>query len=105
MFQQTKQEFMNLRYHFDTSSWGGTRYLPFAFTQEGVAMLSSVLRHERAGEGEYRNHARFRSFQRAHFKLKGSVPFKSSRVEQNSGKKREKRKGVLTPLIYNCDVK
>ena len=31
-----------------TSSWGGTRYLPYAFTEQGVAMLSSVLRSPRA---------------------------------------------------------
>ena len=29
-------------------SWGGRRYLPYAFTEQGVAMLSSVLRSERA---------------------------------------------------------
>jgi hypothetical protein len=44
MFQLTAKEFENLRYQIGTSSWGGTRYLPYAFTQEGVAMLSSVLR-------------------------------------------------------------
>jgi len=42
MFQLTKKEFENLRYHFGTSSWGGTRYMPLAFTEEGVAMLSSL---------------------------------------------------------------
>ena len=31
-----------------TSSWGGTRYLPYAFSEQGVAMLSSVLRSPRA---------------------------------------------------------
>ena len=31
-----------------TSSWGGTRYLPMAFTEQGVAMLSSVLNSKRA---------------------------------------------------------
>ncbi len=35
-------------YQFGTSSWGGTRKLPRLFTQEGVAMLSSVLNSERA---------------------------------------------------------
>jgi len=48
MFQLTKEEFENLRFHFGTSRWGGRRYLPFAFTQEGVAMLSSVLKSKRA---------------------------------------------------------
>ena len=36
----------NLRYQFGTSSWGGSRYEPFAFTQEGIAMLSGVLRSD-----------------------------------------------------------
>jgi hypothetical protein len=36
----------NLRSQFATSSWGGKRYLPFAFTEQGVAMLSSVLNSE-----------------------------------------------------------
>ena len=48
MFQLTKGEFTNLKCHFGTSSWGGTRKLPYAFTEQGVAMLSSVLNSERA---------------------------------------------------------
>lgn len=37
-----------LRFHFGTSRWGGIRYLPYAFTEQGVAMLSSVLNSEKA---------------------------------------------------------
>jgi len=48
MFQIDRQELANLRSQFVTSSYGGRRYLPYAFTQEGVAMLSSVLRSPRA---------------------------------------------------------
>ena len=48
MFQLTEGEFENLRSQIVTSSWGGARYLPYAFTEQGVAMLSSVLRSERA---------------------------------------------------------
>ncbi len=48
MFRLTKQELTNLRSHFGTSSWGGLRYLPRAFTEQGVAMLSSILRSKRA---------------------------------------------------------
>ncbi len=48
MFQLTKQELINLRSQFVTSSWGGRRYPPYAFTEQGVAMLSSVLRSNRA---------------------------------------------------------
>jgi hypothetical protein len=48
MFRLTKKEYEDLRYHFGTSRWGGRRYLPYAFTEQGVAMLSSVLRSQRA---------------------------------------------------------
>ncbi|WP_347175031.1 ORF6N domain-containing protein [Polaribacter uvawellassae] len=48
MFELTKSEFDNLRSQFVTSSWGGSRYLPLVFTEQGVAMLSSVLNSDRA---------------------------------------------------------
>ena len=48
MFELTKREYKNLRYQSGTSSWGGGRYLPMAFTEQGVAMLSSVLHSKRA---------------------------------------------------------
>jgi hypothetical protein len=49
MIELSKEEFENLRFHFGTSSqWGGRRYLPYAFTEQGVAMLSSVLNSDRA---------------------------------------------------------
>jgi phage regulator Rha-like protein len=48
MVQLTKEEFDNLKYHFGTSRWGGRRYLPYAFTEQGIAMLSSVLSSKRA---------------------------------------------------------
>jgi hypothetical protein len=53
MFQLSSREFTNLRSQIVTSSsvnWGGARYLPYAFTEQGVAMLSSVLRSPRAVE-------------------------------------------------------
>jgi len=48
MFQLSPKEFANLRSQFVTSSWGGRRYRPRVFTEQGVAMLSSVLHSERA---------------------------------------------------------
>ena len=48
MFQLTKDEFENLKSQNATSSWGGRRKLPSAFTEHGVLMLSSVLNSERA---------------------------------------------------------
>ena len=48
MFQLTDEEFRNLRSQIATSSWGGSRYRPKVFTEQGVAMLSSILNSERA---------------------------------------------------------
>ena len=48
MFQLTRDETANLKSQIVISSWGGLRAAPYAFTQEGVAMLSSVLRSKRA---------------------------------------------------------
>ena len=50
MFQLKNEEWEILRSQFATSSWGGTRYLPYVFTEQGVAMLSSVLRSDTAIE-------------------------------------------------------
>jgi hypothetical protein len=50
MFQLSEKEFKNLISQNVTSSWGGTRKLPNAFTEQGVAMLSSVLNSETAIE-------------------------------------------------------
>ncbi|MCX6843442.1 MAG: ORF6N domain-containing protein [candidate division WOR-3 bacterium] len=51
MFQLTPPEFDNLRCQFGiSSSWGGRRHPPYAFTEQGVAMLSSVLRSKRAAQ-------------------------------------------------------
>ena len=48
MFQLTTNEFENLRCKNFTSSWGGPRYLPNAFTEQGIYMLMTVLRGELA---------------------------------------------------------
>lgn len=48
MFEVSKDDFDNLISQTVTSSWGGTRKLPFAFTEHGVMMLSSVLRSDKA---------------------------------------------------------
>lgn len=47
-FQLTKEEFDNLRSKKSTSSWGGSRYLPYAFTEQGVYMLMTVLKGDLA---------------------------------------------------------
>lgn len=48
MFELTDDEYSNLRSQFATSSWGGSRYAPMAFTEYGVLMLSSVLNSKKA---------------------------------------------------------
>ena len=49
MFQLSAEEFANLKSQIVTSSWGGVRRAtPYAFTEQGVSMLSSVLRSDRA---------------------------------------------------------
>ncbi|MEN9743387.1 MAG: hypothetical protein RLZZ65_1192 [Bacteroidota bacterium] len=50
MFELSQEEWFILRSQFASSSWGGKRYSPFAFTEQGVAMLSSVLNSDRAIE-------------------------------------------------------
>ena len=47
-FQLTKDEWANLRSKKLTSSWGGTRYLPYAFTEQGIYMLMTVLKGDLA---------------------------------------------------------
>lgn len=48
MFQLSKDEFNNLRSQIVTSRWGGTRTMPYVFTEQGVAMLSGLLNSDRA---------------------------------------------------------
>jgi hypothetical protein len=50
MFRLARQEVTDLKSQIVTSSWGGVRKMPRAFTEQGVAMLSSVLKSERAVE-------------------------------------------------------
>ncbi|WP_300897519.1 ORF6N domain-containing protein [uncultured Alistipes sp.] len=59
MFQLTNQEFANLKSQFVISSWGGIRKMPFAFTEQGVAMLSGLLNSDTA---IYANIAIMRAF-------------------------------------------
>ena len=51
MFQLTKKDYSNIRCQIGTLKWGQhAKYLPYAFTEQGVAMLSSVLNSEKAAE-------------------------------------------------------
>ena len=50
MFELTNKEWESLRSQFVTSKQGGIRYMPFAFTEQGVAMLSGILNSAKAIE-------------------------------------------------------
>jgi phage regulator Rha-like protein len=77
MFQLTKDEFDNLRRQYGTSSqWGGRRYPPYAFTEHGVAMLSSVLNSPRAIQVNIqiiRTFSRLRKFLATHKDLRRKI--------------------------------
>lgn len=48
MFQLNQEEWSYLKSQFVTSNWGGKRKLPYAFTEQGIAMLSGILRSKEA---------------------------------------------------------
>ena len=50
VFELSEKEFTNLRTKISSSSYGGTRYMPYAFTEQGIAMLSSVINTDKAIE-------------------------------------------------------
>lgn len=60
MFQLEKREFENLRSQIVISSWGGSRYTPFAFTEQGVAMVSCPQK-QASHRSKHRNHAGIRA--------------------------------------------
>ena len=76
MFELTEMEFANLRTKFSSSSYGGLRYMPFAFTEQGIAMLSSVLNSEKAIEVNIsiiRAFVTFRQFSLTYNELKDRI--------------------------------
>ena len=76
MFTLTNQDVRNLRPQFVTSSWGGSRYPPMAFTEQGVAMLSSVLKSDRAIQVNIqimRIFSKFRQMLAGHDELKRKI--------------------------------
>lgn len=76
MFQLTKKEALDLRCQIGTSSWGGRRYRPYVFTEQGVAMISSVLNSERAIQVNIqimRTFTRLRQLMAAHADLKRKI--------------------------------
>jgi|HubBroStandDraft_6_1064221.scaffolds.fasta_scaffold589788_1 hypothetical protein len=99
MFRLTGKEIEILRSQIVTSSWGGRRSLPYAFTEQGVAMLSSVLNSQRAVQVNIaimRAFVKFREILTTHRELAekiedwkkstGSTTAKSTRYSTPSGK-------------------
>lgn len=76
MFELTEIEFNSLRSQIVTSNRGGLRYMPFAFTEQGIAMLSSVLNSEKAIEVNIsiiRAFVTFRQFSLTYSELKDKI--------------------------------
>ncbi|MGB5619530.1 MAG: ORF6N domain-containing protein [Desulfobacterales bacterium] len=79
-------EFENLRSQIVTSSWGGLRYLPMAFTEQGVAMLSSVLNSDRAIQVNIqimRTFTRLRNMLTTHKDLKRKIEAMEKKYDEN----------------------
>ena len=86
MFEINKNEMENLRSQIVTSSWGGLRYLPMAFTEQGVAMLSSVLNSDRAIQVNIqimRTFTRLRNMLAAHKDLKRKIEAMEKKYDEN----------------------
>ena len=95
MFQLNELEWSNMRSQFATSSsWGGSRVPPFAFTEHGVLMLSSVLNSERAIEVNIRI---MRVFVRLTRLLQNDLELQL-RVERMEGRQ-ERTEGVVGVLF------
>lgn len=76
LLQLSDEEFKNLIRHFGRSSWGGTRKLPFAFTEHRILMLSSVLNSKRAVQVNIqimRTFTRLREMLAGHVELRRKV--------------------------------
>jgi len=97
MFQLDAEEAANLRFQFGISSWGGRRRLPYAFTEQGVAMLSSVLNSERAVKVNI-------AIMRAFVKLRGTLDTnrelarKFAELERRVGKHDEEIAAILEAI-------
>lgn len=64
MFQLNEIEFQNLRSQFATTNFEMRRTLPYVFTEQGVAMLSGILRSKKSSSSKYRNYACFCSIEK-----------------------------------------
>src|SRR5213592_2766748 len=97
VFQVTAEELRDLKSQFVISSWGGRRHLPYAFTEQGVAMLSSVLNSERAVKV---NVAIMRAFVKLRQTLETNreLARKFAELEKRVGKHDEKIDAILEAI-------
>jgi hypothetical protein len=97
MFQLDAEEVANLKFQFGISSWGGRRRLPYALTEQGVAMLSSVLNSERAVKV---NIAIMRAFVKLHETLDTNRELgrKFAELERRVGKHDEEIVAILEAI-------
>ena len=98
MFQLTKDECLRSQIVTSNGGRGGSRYLPYAFTENGVAMFSSVLRSERAIEVNIRIMRAF-TIMRNFIKKHGSLFQRLDRLEMKQLKTDEKVDTILDRLI------
>lgn len=92
MFQLTADEAETLRSQIVISCWGGQRYLPFVFTEQGVAMLSSVLKSDRAIQVNIaimRAFVKLRELLATHQELAGRLEELEKKFQNHDGRIRE----------------
>jgi hypothetical protein len=98
MFQLDAAEVANLKFQFGISSWGGRRRLPYALTEQGVAILSSVLNSERSGERTRLACWRWRHRHRELFRPPESSIFHTlSRSRFSARRRKEHARRVCSP--------
>jgi hypothetical protein len=109
MFKLTAQEYDNLKFHFGTSnlksqsvisSWGGRRKLPYVFTEQGVAMLSSVLNSERAIQVNIKIMRAFVKIKQA-LAIHKKLALKLDLLEERFGKRLDKHEQEIA-LIFEA---
>lgn len=108
MFQLNEGEFEKLKSHFVTSSWGGRRKLPQVFTEQGVAMLSSVLRSKRAIEVNIaimRTFVKMRKLLTSHKKLRMKIEAMEKKYDKNFSIVFSAIKELMEPLSKDSNKK
>ena len=98
MFELTKEEWNNLRSQIATSSWGGSRYVPLVFTEQGVAMLSSVLNSASAIQVNIqimRAFVKLREIMATHKELKEKTQVNTEKINDLNSDLEKKRREII----------